>query len=89
MTRIKTLVDSTPKAKANGTDAASKTSDGEEVVDSYKDVHDAEIAEETTTLLHGFARQQKVGKSSIYVYAFAFWLCRFDFGDHLQRSKIA
>ena len=53
---------STPKAKANGTDgpppdAASKTSDGEEVVDSYKDAHDAEIAEETTTLLHGFARQ--------------------------------
>ena len=52
---------STPKAKANGTDgpppdAASKTSDGE-VVDSYKDAHDAEIAEETTTLLHGFARQ--------------------------------
>ena len=48
---------STPKAKANGTEAASKTADGEEVVDSYKDAHDAEIAEETTTLLHGFARQ--------------------------------
>ena len=61
MAKIKTLVDLRhPKRKPTGLtppDAASKTSDGEEVVDSYKDAHDAEIAEETTTLLHGFARQ--------------------------------